>query len=255
MEHSAEFGRPAFFLYPPGWMEQELLSKLIAREFQVYSHHNYASILRILKTFPHSILFLNIDGGPKPQEWQRYLKGILGSVKSSGGSVLVLSSEIRRSLIERYTTEMELSSGFISLRQSPSAIEKKIVQFLAALQAKGRRRYIRASCQHSEKASFNIKRAGNVYQGKIVDISVAGMACYLEQGHLAELQMGETIPDIQLRLNTKLASISGTVRGVREDTRRIYVIMFEDISVSTREKIHEFIASSLQLNFHRQIGV
>ena len=249
-------GRKIFFLCLPLWVVEDFKDELIQMEYEVYHHPDHKAISKIVSMYPESILFINLDSTVKESEWDRLIRALLPKIQENDIAVGVMSSDHSKSLVEKYVLEFKCQAGFISMRQGTRKISQKIVQLIQALKARGRRRYVRASCAFDKRGRFNLQKDGRYGKGIILDISSAGMACQLEESDESNVKLSknEALDDIQLRLGPKITSISATVVGVRQDVRPVYVMIFDPKTGSAvKAKVYEFIKQTLQDAFLKQI--
>jgi hypothetical protein len=251
---SDALGKKIYFFYPPGWLKEEMIKDLIENEYEAYAVDDHRLLFPLLRSSSASIIFINIDSGPEELEWEKYVRIIRDSELREKVQVGILSNNNSKPLVEKYVSELKTEAGYIILRQRTQDVSKAIYHVLSKLGAKGRRRFLRAECSDSGKATFNISFKGNAYGGRILDISSAGMACYFDDDRIM-LSVGDMLPDIQLRLVGKVTTVSGRIVGVRQDAHRVYVVLFDEkTSYAAREKIHSFVYYSLSHNMNRMLS-
>lgn len=246
-------GKKVFFFYPPGWLKEEMIKDLVENEYEAYAVDDHKLLFPILRSVSASIVFINIDSGPEELEWEKYVRIIRDSELKDKVQIGILSNNNAKPLVEKYVSELKTEAGYIILRQRTQDVSKAIYHALSKLGAKGRRKFLRAECSDSGKATFNISFKGNAYGGRILDISSAGMACYFDDERIV-LSVGDMLPDIQLRLVGKVTTVSGKIAGIRQDAHRVYVVLFDEKTpYVAREKIHSFVYYSLSHNMKRML--
>ena len=155
--------------------------------------------------------------------------------------------------MQKYLGELKTEAGYIILRQRTQDVKRAIYNALMKNSVKGRRKYLRAACQDSGKATFNISFKGTAYSGRIIDISSVGMACSFDDERIV-LNAGDMLPDIQLRLLGKITTVGGKIAGMRQDVQRIFVIIFDERTpYLAKEKIYSFIHYSMNHNMEKTL--
>lgn len=93
--------------------------------------------------------------------------------------------------------------------------------------------------------------ASESLSGKIVDLSIAGMACTVEGSY----PKGTHLDSIHLQLWGTHANVSGTIAGTRnDDGEAITVVLFASVEDGpTRSKIYSFLKRVMQHEVDRVV--
>jgi hypothetical protein len=142
--------------------------------------------------------------------------------------------------------EMQIQCGYIQLKLGVQASTKIILDALAANEAKGRRKYIRAFCEDDTYATLNFKEQNQIFQGKILDISSAGIAARIEK--LGEKAPNTVLKEVQLKLHGSLVMTDAIMMGKRRGDNNVYILLFNPNSLDQENKlsIHHYIKQCLQ---------
>ena len=237
-------GNKVFFLYPHSVLQKEILSILVANEYEVYLINDHKKLVKVLESFPHSIAFINIDEVLSVDAWEEYIKVIMNSEKLRSTQTGVVTYNNNKELAKRFLMELMIPCGFIILNLGVDKSLPILLKMLTANEAKGRRKHIRAITSESENTKFNININKTVLVGRILDISIAGMAVLLESTDV-ELTPKVEIPDIQLILKGIICRVSGIVAGARKDDKRCYIFIFNYVDDKAKVKIHSYIYKRL----------
>ncbi|MFA6505148.1 MAG: PilZ domain-containing protein [Treponemataceae bacterium] len=255
METSAplDLGKKVFFLYPPSVVKADLVTRLLEREFEVYLLRDHAAMKRLLRVYPDSIVFINIDEGMTEGEWRTWIRELLADTVTAGVGVGILSYNSDEDLAGLYLMEIGARCGFVKMKLGAEASARILVDTLQANEAKGRRKFIRANCSNDKLATLNIRFPGGTTNGTLKDISVAGFSCVLDPD--PKFMKNSKVSDIQLKLRGTLLSAEGIVFGKRtENEEGVYVVMFtnrlDDIG---KAKIRKYIQISIQSEIDLQI--
>jgi hypothetical protein len=239
-------GKKVFILYPHSVIQEEMLDILIMGGFETYTLRDHKKALRILERFPGSIMFINIDEGMPEREWETYIRNIQENPKTKDTRLGILSYNQDKKLMEKYLMDMTLPCGYIQLKLGIQESTKIILNALQANEAKGRRKYIRAFCENDTNATMNYKAAEGFFQGKLLDISSAGIAAKIS--NFIDLPPNSVLHGIQLKLHGALLMADGILMGKRRDDKDVWILLFDPSKMPPDSKlvIHRYIKQCLQ---------
>jgi hypothetical protein len=247
-------GRKVFFLYPPAVLD-EVLSVLSRNENEVYVTRDHEKLARYLKKDPKALLFANIDDGLKPAEWEKYVGDLMKDSKEL--RVGIISYNQNPALAQHYLADVGVQCGCITVKTGIKETTRILLATLDANEAKGRRKFLRATPTGTGSAELNVRMdGGDLVHGKVADISIVGISCILDGG--PELNVGKKLSDIQCLIKGFRFLVSGVVvakRTMPEGSLR-YVVMFEPSSLDEvkKGKIHEAIAKLLQSEMEKKLN-
>ena len=244
---AVSLGRKIFFLHPSAVIQNQVVPELAQEEFEVYAVKDETKLRRVLKKYPNSIVIACINEGMRENAWEEWIKGTLANGDTAGVDIGVIASVDDAAARRRYTDQIKLRCGYTVWKPSEfSGMMKILVDILNAVNAKGRRKYIRAVTGNETNITINIPMNGTFVNGLIRDISSVGLSCTFADS--PSLAKNSHFPDLQIRLQTQLLKIEGIVFGSRQDgADKIYVILFtQRLSPDVRTRIRKFIQSYLQ---------
>jgi len=244
-------GKKVFFLYPHSVIQDELVEQMLDDEYEVYLLRDHKKALSIFQQNPGSICFFNIDEGLKEKEWEEYIRNLLSGGDASDILAGILSYNSDKDLMQKYLMDVGVPCGYIQLKlglEESAAIIRKV---LIANEARGRRRYVRAVCEHDALSQVNITTGTGTKTGNIVDISSVGISCSFEVDPMFPKNM--LLKDLQLVMRGARVKTAGVVFGFREDSMKRYVILFKDLSNESKKKIRKYIYLSLQQALENQV--
>lgn len=248
-----QFGKKVFFLNPPGVLS-DVASTLSAHEFEVYLVHNHRNLARFLKKEPQALVFVNIDEGMSEPEWEAWIRGLQGDPETASVGIGVVTLLGDPEISRKYLMDVGISCGFVTLKIGASKTADILLKTLEANEARGRRKYVRASCP-AGTAEFSVPLGDAVLRGTVQDLSTVGMAAWFESA--AELPVGTRLKDLQLTLRGARILLNGIIVGKRTggDGPPVQVIMFEPGSLADekREKIRSYIRRVLQDEVNRRL--
>ena len=254
MENSSDRGRKVFFLYPHSVIQEDLVEHIVQNEFEVYLVNNHTKMIDILKKYPDSILFINIDARLKEHEWEQYVRRIMNDPATGDIQIGIMTYNEDKELAKKYLMDIMVSGGYIQLKLGLKESTKIILKTLIANEARGKRRFVRAACPTNIVNEFNVGIREKMYSGYIKDISSAGMACYFYES--LDLSPKTPLERMQLKLKRRIVMVNGIIAGKRQDKDGIvYVILFTQyVSTDAKQKITNFVHKTLQADMDRLLG-
>ncbi|MDR1899622.1 MAG: pilus assembly protein PilZ [Treponema sp.] len=244
-------GKKIFFLHPSAVVQNEVAAELIQQEYEVYIVRDHAALRRVLKRYPDSIVFADIDERMSGQDWEAWIRGVMG--ENPGIGVGILSVNDDESLQRKYINMVRVRCGFTVLRADLKASINQILGILRAVDARGRRKYIRATSENEALTTINLPLNGTFVNGVIKDISVVGLSCaFTDDPGLAKNVL---FKDIQVKLQSMLLKVEGIVFGSRMDgLTKIYVILFTNrIDPEAQAKIRKYIQTNMQAKMDAEL--
>jgi L-rhamnose mutarotase len=247
MEQQSDLsGKKIFFLYPHSVIHDEMLDILIMNGYESYAIRDHKKARRILEYFPGSIMFVNIDEGLEEREWEKYIQDIQQDPKTKDSRLGILSYNTDKSLMQKYLMQIGVPCGYIHLKLGLQASTKIMLEALKANEAKGRRKFIRVSCNDDTSATMNYKNSdGVIYYGKLLDISSAGIAVRIE--NFADFPPNSKLRETQLKLRGTLVLTDVILMGNRRDDKNEWLFLFDPkMPQNHKLVIHRYIKQSLQ---------
>jgi hypothetical protein len=238
-------GKKIFFLYPSAVVQNQIIAELAQQEFEVYAVKDHEALARILKKYPGSIVFVDIDERMGEEKWEAWIRS-MNTPAAGGASIGVLSVNDDEALRRKYINSVRVRGGYTVLKADINKIIKHLLDILKALDAKGRRKYIRAATENESLTTINLPLNGTFINGAIKDISVVGLSCAFAED--PGLTKNTLFQNIQVKLQSTILKVEGIIFGSRADgASRTYVILFtQRIDPDTRSKIRIYIQHNYQ---------
>jgi hypothetical protein len=240
---SVSSGKKIFFLHPSAVIQNEVIMELVQQEYEVYVVRNHDALRRTLKRYPDSIVFVDIDERMSEGDWEAWIRG---TMEIPGTGIGILSVNDDEELQRKYVNQVRVQCGFTVLRSDIKASVRQVLGILKAADAKGRRKYIRATSENTALTTINLPLNGTFINGIIRDISVAGLSCTFADN--PELAKNALFKDIQIKLQSTILKVEGIIFGSRMDgLTRIYVILFTNrTDPEAQARIRKYIQSNIQ---------
>jgi hypothetical protein len=239
-------GKKIFFLHPSTVIQNDVAAELIQQEYEVYIVKDHVSLRRILKKYNDSIVFADIDEQMPEKDWEAWIRGVMNDPATNRVSIGIISVNDNEVLQRKYINSVKIQCGYTVLKSDLKNSIKQVLDILKAVDAKGRRKYIRANTDGETATTMNLPVNGTFINGIIKDVSVVGLSCAFSQD--PELVKNTLFKDIQIKLQSTLLKAEGIVFGSRMDgLAKIYVILFtQRIDPDVRTKIRKYIQQNLQ---------
>lgn len=239
-------GRKVFFLHPTAVVQNRIISELVQQEYEVYVAKHNDTLLRVLNKYTDSIVFVDINEQMPEKDWEVWITSIMQSPETKGVAIGIVSANDDELIKRKYLLSVKVACGYTALKSDLDKATVHIMEVLQKVEAKGRRKYIRAATGNESNTTVNLPINGMFINGVIKDISVVGISCCFDED--PELTKNALFKDIQLKLQSTILKVEGIVFGSRMDGRdKIYVILFtQRIDPDVRTRIRKYIQSNLQ---------
>ncbi len=232
-----------FFLYPSRHFEATVIYELIKEEYEVFVLQDYKELPKVFHLEENPVFFINVGIQPRGLVWNEFCESLYAiREKGSFNLWLISSSSNPDVVVPKDIPKISLDNGI-------PACTAYIKEELKKIDAKGRRKYVRAHINDPHRASFSLRKSDKTHVGSILDISTNGMACSFQ----SELQLmaDSYIKDLQLRLDGVVMNVAGKVAYVREGEKKVYVVLFDyKVTYKYREKIQYFVYHTQQRYLH-----
>jgi len=245
-------GRKIYFLFPTASVQNQVVIELVQQEYEVYVIKDSNRMLRYIKKYPDSAVFVNIDEGMGYAEWEKWVAGVNTSFPDT--IIGIFTSKNDEELHKKFTGVHCIKCGVTLLKVDMTKTAVKIVEMMNEMNIKGRRKYLRATLERETNASMNMPYGGDYLSGTIKDISIVGFSCSFETE--INLPKNSFIKDIQIKLQSVLLRVEAIVFGSREEEgQRKYVMLFtQKVDTEMRTKIRKYIQTNLQARMDSEVG-
>ena len=245
-DNFGSLGKKIFFLHPSGVIQNQVIPELAQEELEVYTAKNEGKLRQGLKKYPDSIVFACINEGMKENAWEEWIRGVMTGQETAKVGIGIIVSAADDKIRYKYLEQFKVTCGYTVLKADLSVVIKQLITILNSMNAKGRRKYIRAMTNQETNTTVNLPLHGTFVNGRIKDVSVVGFSCSFEED--PGLVKNSLFGDIQIRLQSQLIKAEGIVFGSRMDGgEKTYVVLFtQRIDPDVRTRIRKFIQSFMQ---------
>ncbi|MBQ9630973.1 MAG: hypothetical protein IJR49_05250 [Treponema sp.] len=240
------FGRKVFCLNPIYSTREVIIPHLREQEFEVCVIEHYMDAKNVLKQFPDSICFIDIDGQLEHEHWFSFIHSCQELCPTVLFGILTSHTNAKERFLLARTVSLPL--GFILMEESLDGIHSIIKDLLVRFGAKGRRQYVRASCTASSNASILIRTNNVAVELPLIDISLAGAACILAEEYAKFFQIHLLFDDVTIRLHQKEIQCDAVVYALApyKNYCKVVLLFKGIISHSAKSAIHSYVAEVLQ---------
>ncbi|MDR2020487.1 MAG: PilZ domain-containing protein [Treponema sp.] len=246
-------GKKIFFVYPAAAVQNEVVAELIQQEYEVYVVKDHVNLQKVLKHYPDSIVFADIDERLPEQDWETWIRNIMSDPATANVLIGIVSANNDEVLQRKYVNSVKVQCGYVTVKANIKNSIKYILDILNACEAKGRRKYIRVTTGSENMPTINIPHNGTYINGVIKDISSAGLSCSFAPD--PELGKNTLCSDIQIKLQGMLLKVEGIIFGSRmEGQEKIYVLVFtQRTDPVVRMKIRKYIQTAIQAKMEAEL--
>ena len=248
------YGRKTFFIAP----DTSLIPKHYLEEFMLQGYQAYVinddyvcpmqtKVREIIRLFPDSILYFNIDSSIEGIEWKSYISELQNFVgKNIYIGIFYLSrqnSQEEESIKDFYLDKLHVRAGCFALSAHNHNNFDSILSVMEKSGAKGRRSLVRAFCDSS--STVKIEHKGKKCLANLLDINLSYFRCDL-QTNTENFEIFEKIRDVAVSANG-MSFISDAVlimkRTLNDKTLCIFMFIKRDdspdLDLETEKKLNQ----------------
>jgi hypothetical protein len=239
-------GKKIFFLYPTAVVQNRVITELAQQEYEVYISKNKDTLKRVLSKYSDSVVFVDINEQMPEKDWDLWVTSVMEASDTKKVSIGIVTANDDETIKRKYLMSIKVACGYTIIKFDLDKAVSHIMTVLQAVNAKGRRKYIRATVENESNTTVNLPWGGEFVNGMIKDISVVGISCTLDTN--PEIPKNTLFKDIQIKLQSSLLKVEGIVFGSRmEGSEKIYVLLFTQRNdPEIKAKIRRYIQQNLQ---------
>ncbi len=253
-------GIKTFFVVPElSLFPEEFLKSFFLKGYEAYFLDDdpycplEAKIHAMFSLFPQIILFFNIDRPIKGIDWPVFISSLqreYGERAMIGVMYHKLNDpEETRKLERLYLYDIGIICGCVAVEYQKARNLYLFLNVLAANQANGQRKSLRAICDKTYKATIPLDRG--MLACVLRDISVSHFSCTFPAGD-PEIPLHEKLVNIQMNLRGILIKVNAVLclkRVLGEDLIHVFVFRTNDdregLELDHMSKINEIVFNSL----------
>lgn len=245
---NSPLGRRVFFVNPPFYVTNIIIPRLTSMEYEVYSLDSYMKVKPVLRKYPDSICFINIDCDDLTfKEWFRFVQSFEEDELLSTIFFGVISQFAPKPEREKFLLNVQLPAGFIQYTPDHDALLQIFTAILEMNGAMGKRKYIRADCGRDPSIYAEVDLRIQKLPLQIQNISSVGLACYISEKQLPLLEEKRQYRCL-LYLRNQAIPCSIIVLMKREiGESHIAVMLFgQGLALASKNIVRDFVRTRIQ---------
>ena len=251
------FGRKVFFINASFVIEQLAKGVLRDMEYETYVIEDFRFAKNILRKNPDSICLVNLDRvSEKSLSVIQYLNFIISceedeSLSSIYMGVLSVNTSPRQMNLFFYNSK--LPCGYIPSSPNREDFAETLSCVLDVNSAKGRRQYVRATCEASGNAFISIQSNNGVLNFPLVDFSSVGLACKIPEKMSGVIAPNTSIPKVDLWLSGSKVTLSLVVlKEFKKGDINVLVTLFgKNVGLEVRNRVRSYVFKILENNIDK----
>ena len=249
LHENTDFGRKVFFLNMSNDFRQTIVPALFNKEYEVYTINDYRRAKAVLRNFPDSICFIDVDDGLTPNGWFNFMESFENDEMLSTIFLGIISSTLGYAQKMHFLMQSVVPAGFIGLNQSHDDLVEQIRSILDLNGAKGRRRFVRADCLDDTRIGIFFDFGEKRFTARVKDISSAGLSCIVSLKYQSFFKVNMLIREFSLIIDNETYKCSAAVLKAfasGTDKLTVVIVFTQAIGYNVRRSIREFLRSFLQ---------
>lgn len=252
------YGRKVFFINASFTIEQLAKGMLRDMEYETYIIEDLKQAKCILRKNPDSICLVNLDHvGANSLTVVQYLNFILsceGDETLSSIFFGVLSINTSPKQMNLFFYNVKLPCGYVPASPNREDFAETLKCILDVNGAKGRRQYVRATCEVSGNAFISIPTKNGDVNLPLVDFSSVGLACKIPEKMCGAIAPNTSFPKVDLWLyGVKFPAPLVVLKEFKKGDMNVLVTLFaKNITMEVRKKVRSYVFRILEGNIDTQ---
>lgn len=252
------FGRKVFFVNASFNIEQLAKGKLRDMEYETYIIDDFKQTKNILRKNPDSICLVNLDHvGESSLTVVQYLNFIVSCEEDETLSSIffgVLSVNTSPKQINLFFYNTKLPCGYIPASPNREDFAETLTCILDINSAKGRRQYVRATCEVSGNAFISIPTNSGDVHFPLVDFSSVGLACKIPEKMSGVIAPNTSLPKVDMWLyGVKFPVPLIVLKEFKKGDMNVLVTLFaKNVTMEVKKKVRSYVFRILEGNIDKQ---
>ncbi len=175
-----DLGRKIYFINPPQEFQTVIVPHLFNSGYETYILHSYRRLKSLLRKDPNAVCFICIDREMHIDQWHNFVSSFSEEEALSDVLLGVMSAVASPSDKNHFLLHSPIPAGFIDLGQQNEIIHDYIQGILEINEAKGKRNFVRVTCQADNTIGLICQKDSRQFTLKIHNISLAGLLCSIQ---------------------------------------------------------------------------
>lgn len=250
------FGRKVFFLNPPYQISQFVISRLRELEYEIYIIEDYRDAKNVLRHFPDSICFINVDKGLSLDEWLNFVISLEQEEALRSIFLGVICKGIRNSDKTHFMLHASIPAGFLTFNGNVTELTETLNEILNLNGAKGRRQSVRVTCAHDPTATVTLPTSDGNKAFRLLDISSVGIAAIAPVSYKSMFVPKTLFKNAPIRFGNNHVQGSLVLLMIKESPKFISLVFLftQGTPNSVKSIIREYVAYNLQYEMRLAIA-
>lgn len=252
------FGRKVFFINASYIIEQIAKGRLRDMEYETYVIEDFKQAKCILRKNPDSICLVNLDHvGANSLTVIQYLNFIMSCEEDESLSSIffgVLSVNTSPKQMNLFFYNLKLPCGYIPASPNREDFAETLTCILDVNGAKGRRQYVRATCEVSGNAFIDMTISNGTIKLPLVDFSSVGLACKIPEKLCGVIPANTNLPKVDLWLyGVKFPAPLVVLKEFKKGDINVLVTLFaKNITTEVKNKVRSYVFRILEGEIDKQ---
>ncbi|OJF77067.1 MAG: hypothetical protein BKP49_04225 [Treponema sp. CETP13] len=253
LRENPDLGRKVFFLNPPVKLESRIIPELRTEEYEIYIIKDYHYIKNLLRIFPTSICFINInDKSLDSLQWFKFIRFFSEDPTLKETHLGVVTSESISWIKELFLLHTQLPCGYNPLNKNIEELKENFTALLDINGAKGKRKFVRADCKNDSNIFASCVVKGITVQMHVENISTVGFCCTAPLSGQYLFQVNSVVRKLSLVINNKEIICNTAVIIKKKGTKKLLLVFLflQGFSYTSKTIIRDYITNYLQHTIH-----
>ncbi|MCR5724947.1 MAG: hypothetical protein K6G80_07675 [Treponema sp.] len=249
------FGRKVFFLNPPYQITQFVVSRLRDDEYEIYVIDDYKDAKNILRHYPDSICFINIDSKLTLEEWLNFVVSLEREEALKSIFLGIITKGMRASDKTHFMLHTNVPAGFLSFNGNVTELTATLSEILNLNGARGRRQSVRASCEHDATASITLPTPIGDRAFHMIDISSVGIAARAPAAYAPVFKPNTLFRNAPIHFGSNHVQGTLALYAIKQQEKSITLIFLFTAGTpnSVKSIIRQYVAENLQYEMRMAI--
>ena len=242
------FGRKVFFLNPPYQISNFVIGRLREQEYEIYVIDDYRDAKNVLRHYPDSICFINIDNMLTVEQWLNFVVSLEHDPALKSIFLGVISKGIRQSDKTHFMLHANVPAGFLTFNGNITELTETLIEILTLNGAKGRGQSESATCAHDQTATITLPTPEGNKAFRLLDISSVGIAAIAPASYATMFTPKTIFKNAPLNIGNSRVPVSLVLLMIKQSPKFISLVFLftQGTPANVKNVIREYVAATLQ---------
>lgn len=249
------FGRKVFFLNPPYQISNFVIGRLREQEYEIYVIDDYKDAKNVLRHYPDSICFINIDTALTTEQWLNFVVSMEREPALKSIFLGVITKGMRQSDKTHFMLHASVPAGFLTFNGNVTELTETLIEILDLNGAKGRRQSVRATCAHDQTATVTLPTPEGNKAFRLLDISSVGIAAIAPIAYQNMFTPKTIFRNAPLNIGENRVQASLLLLMIKQSPKFVSLVFLftQGTSANVKNIVRDYVAATLQ--FEMQFAI